>query len=58
MPLIFETGFTTKSSGKGSGLGLSICRDIVNKHQGKIEVSSKVGEGTEFTIILPIKQAA
>lgn len=58
MPFIFETGFTTKSSGKGSGLGLSICRDIVDKHEGKIEVTSKVGEGTEFTIILPIKQAA
>lgn len=58
LPHIFETGFTTKKCGKGSGLGLSICRDIMKKHNGKIDVKSKEGEGSEFTIVLPYKREA
>jgi two-component system, NtrC family, sensor kinase len=50
---IFEPFFTTKDVGEGTGLGLSISYGIVEKHQGKIEVNSKVGEGTEFIIRLP-----
>lgn len=51
---IFVAFYTTKSVGKGTGLGLSICHDIVQKHQGTITVASTVGEGTCFTIKLPI----
>lgn len=53
---LFDPFFTTKPVGKGTGLGLSICYQIIQKHQGKIEVFSQVGEGTEFLITLPIKQ--
>ncbi len=51
---IFEPFFTTKDVGKGTGLGLSICSQIIQKHQGQIKVNSKLGEGTEFVITLPI----
>jgi len=51
---IFKAFYTTKEVGKGTGLGLSICHDILEKHQGTITVTSKVGEGTCFTIKLPI----
>jgi two-component system, NtrC family, sensor kinase len=51
---IFEAFFTTKEVGKGTGLGLSLTYDIIKKHNGKIDVRSQVGVGTEFTITLPI----
>ncbi|NET72733.1 MAG: GHKL domain-containing protein, partial [Sphaerospermopsis sp. SIO1G2] len=51
---LFDPFFTTKPVGKGTGLGLSICYQIIEKHQGKIEVISDVGAGTEFIITLPI----
>ncbi|MBW2184835.1 MAG: GHKL domain-containing protein, partial [Deltaproteobacteria bacterium] len=51
---IFEPFFTTKDVGKGTGLGLSICYDIIQKHHGEITVVSEVGQGTNFTIKLPI----
>ncbi|AKG20274.1 trifunctional serine/threonine-protein kinase/ATP-binding protein/sensor histidine kinase [Calothrix sp. 336/3] len=52
---IFDHLFTTKSVGKGTGLGLAIARQIViEKHGGKLEVKSELGEGTEFCICLPI----
>jgi signal transduction histidine kinase len=52
---VFEHLFTTKAVGKGTGLGLSIARQIVvDKHGGKLECDSTVGEGTEFIIQLPI----
>lgn len=51
---IFDYGFSTKSIGTGAGLGLSICQNIIRKHNGEIKVSSKLGEGTEFIITLPI----
>jgi two-component system sensor kinase FixL len=50
---IFEPLFTTKA--RGVGLGLSIVRDFVEKHQGAIEVKSEVGKGTTFTVRLPIR---
>lgn len=54
---IFENGYTTKGSNLGMGLGLSISRSIVNKHNGNITVSSKPGEGTEFTVTIPLKNS-
>lgn len=52
LPQIFEPFFTTKLPGEGSGLGLDIVRKIIEKHRGKISVSSQPGE-TTFTIYLP-----
>lgn len=49
---IFDIFFTTKGS-RGTGFGLAIVQKVVKEHNGKIEVSSKVGEGTTFTITLP-----
>ncbi|MGQ9485308.1 MAG: sensor histidine kinase [Desulfosoma sp.] len=52
---IFDPFFTTKEVGSGTGLGLSICYGIVEQHRGLITVVSHVGEGTCFTIALPLK---
>jgi signal transduction histidine kinase len=51
---IFDPFFTTKPIGKGTGLGLFVCYNIVQKHQGQLEVVSESGRGTEFIISLPI----
>jgi PAS domain S-box-containing protein len=51
---VFEPFFTTKPVGSGTGLGLSLSYSIVNKHGGRIEVSSKPDVGTAFTIHLPV----
>ncbi len=51
---IFDPFFTTKPTGKGTGLGLSVSMGIIRKHGGAIRVESKVGEGTSFSILLPI----
>lgn len=50
---IFEPFFTTKGVGAGTGLGLFICQAIIQKHHGKIAMTSTPGEGTEFIISLP-----
>ena len=53
LPRIFEPWVTTKSAGHGSGLGLSITRDVVTSHGGTIGVTSESGGGATFTIELP-----
>jgi len=53
---IFDPFFTTKPVGSGTGLGLSISYGIVNKHHGRIELESTVGEGSCFRIVLPVRQ--
>ena len=52
---IFQPFFTTKPTGQGTGLGLSLSYDIVKAHGGEIKVEAKEYEGSEFIIILPIK---
>lgn len=52
---IFQPFFTTKPTGQGTGLGLSMCYDIVTKvHGGELKVDSREGEGTTFTMRLPV----
>ena len=51
---VFDPGFTTKGVGVGTGLGLSICYQIIQDHHGTISAESTLGEGTRFTIRLPM----
>ena len=51
---IFQPFFTTKPTGEGTGLGLSLSYDIVKAHGGELKVDTKEGEGAEFSIILPV----
>ena len=50
---IFQPFFTTKPTGQGTGLGLSLAYDIVKAHSGEIRIETKEDEGAAFTIILP-----
>ena len=53
---IFDPFYTTKEVGEGTGLGLSISHGIIEKHKGSLKVSSEPDKGSEFTILLPLKQ--
>ncbi len=53
---IFDPFYTTKPVGKGTGLGLSLSYGIVQKHHGRIDVSTEVGAGTTFRVTLPVEQ--
>jgi signal transduction histidine kinase len=51
---IFQPFFTTKPTGQGTGLGLSLAYDIIKAHGGELTVDTKEGEGSEFMIQLPV----
>lgn len=51
---IFDPLFTTKA--EGIGLGLAVCKAIIDRHEGNIEVKSKVGKGTTFNVKLPLNR--
>jgi signal transduction histidine kinase len=54
MAHVFDPMFTTKRMGTGTGLGLAICDQIIRQHGGSIHVESSLGQGTTFTLVLPI----
>ncbi len=51
---IFQPFFTTKPTGQGTGLGLSLSYDIIKAHGGEMKVETKEGEGAEFIIQMPV----
>lgn len=53
---IFTPFYTTKALGKGTGLGLSISYSIIHQHNGELKVSSEIGKGSTFTVVLPLSQ--
>ena len=54
LPHLFEPFFSSKPEGKGTGLGLSIVYEVIDEHNGSIEIESEVDKETTFIIILPI----
>jgi two-component system NtrC family sensor kinase len=54
---LFEAFFTTKAEGRGTGLGLPVCRQIIEDHEGKISFSTEVGKGTTFLLELPVARS-
>jgi signal transduction histidine kinase len=58
LPLLFEPYFTTKPPDRGTGLGLFVVRDAVHKSGGEVAVQSRMGEGTTFSITIPLHDSA
>ena len=58
MDKIFQPFFTTKPTGQGTGLGLSLSYDIIKAHGGEIKVETKEGDGAEFIVLLPLTSLA
>jgi len=54
LPQIFDPFYSTKAPGEGSGLGLALCRTLIDEHRGKIQLSSQAGVGTQVTVSLPV----
>ena len=54
---VFEPFFSTKPVGKGTGLGLSLCFGIIEAHNGRLEIQSQPGKGTEVIIFIPAKDS-
>ena len=57
MDKVFQPFFTTKPSGQGTGLGLSLSYDVIKAHDGTIKIETKEGEGTAFIVELPFRNA-
>ena len=57
LPSIFDPFFSTRKEAGGSGLGLAITKKIIERHRGSIQVTSRLGEGTVFQIVLPLQKA-
>ena len=58
LPRVFEPFYTTREVGQGTGLGLSVCRDIILAHGGHIEINSQPGTGTTVELTLPVRTEA
>ena len=54
LPKIFDPFFTTKEAGQGTGIGLAVCAQIIQAHDGSIDVQSRLGGGSTFTVRLPL----
>jgi len=56
LPFVFEPFFSTREIHQGAGMGLTVARDIIERHRGRIALKSEVGEGTEVAIVLPAQK--
>jgi signal transduction histidine kinase len=53
----FEESFSTKPAGRGRGIGLYLCKTLIEQHHGRIELASRIGEGTTVSVFLPLQSA-